>query len=828
MTRNSNALGKKNKAPSRRSGGGGLPQNLYRNDKSSRLTLSPEHVLPLVTSSRNRVHALLLRMRPKERLCFHGKIRVRVYEGAVEVNGALLEASQQYHTLLSPFSSSALVIRAVATSNSSSPSSASVQQKESGDKSRKRKRGERRVVAVEDDAEDEAAVRDLLRLKREQSSRAKEQEAETKEEGEEVVLILKSALQEKKQNRGNAKSNTHQSKRLTCDEVGDDEEEDYTPNQYFFSVPMVRRLFLDEYLEREANAYSRDDGDGGSGSDSDERSNGPIAGYTPIDENQVEENEVVEDGGEGSGAESRQDEAVVEEERAEEIDESRSASEPQSGDLEHTPRKKRQVQIIGDDETEIIYISDDEDGNANNDADVSIPVGVGYSIEDDADDTSVIQEPVEAVMDVEKKSKQKRSRKDDSPPAPHLFFRIPCFYPIFPNHAPNAQPLLLSSAWKGLVRTLCSASAQPSFPIILICGAKHTGKSTFGQFLVNSLLRQHSAVAFLDTDLGQPEFTPPGLISLLRIKKPIFGPAWAHMAPPLKSYYVGDSTVEDSPDLYLDGIYSLFDHYLHNLSATMPLVINTHGWIKGLGYEMLLSITRHIKPTHIVNTYSPSEHISNPYAQIPLLATFSSPPIEDNFASSPVYAPSTYALPSFSLEPPKVSIAAADARTLRLLAYFSCKAGEGHITSQIPYQIPWQLLRVKVMNADVPASQVMYSLNASIVALCADDTPYQVCNADFVEESSPYPTFLTTIPLANCLGLGIVRGIDPDKHLFYVSTPIPLTRLEQVNTLLRGELQVPTFMHAQKVSSPFLFELVLFVCFVYYFGGNEETRALAK
>ena len=45
---------------------------------------------------------------------------------------------------------------------------------------------------------------------------------------------------------------------------------------------------------------------------------------------------------------------------------------------------------------------------------------------------------------------------------------------------------------------------------VLVCGSKNTGKSGFARLLVNALLSHHSAVAYLDTDCGQPELTAPG------------------------------------------------------------------------------------------------------------------------------------------------------------------------------------------------------------------------------------------------------------------------------------------------------------------------------
>ena len=44
-----------------------------------------------------------------------------------------------------------------------------------------------------------------------------------------------------------------------------------------------------------------------------------------------------------------------------------------------------------------------------------------------------------------------------------------------------------------------------------VCGPKGVGKTTFCRFLVNSLLNYHPVVAFLEADVGQCEFTPPGL-----------------------------------------------------------------------------------------------------------------------------------------------------------------------------------------------------------------------------------------------------------------------------------------------------------------------------
>lgn len=83
---------------------------------------------------------------------------------------------------------------------------------------------------------------------------------------------------------------------------------------------------------------------------------------------------------------------------------------------------------------------------------------------------------------------------------------------------------------------------QDTETVCLVKGAKRTGKSTFARTLVNKLLERYalsppqesfynlcwwssrySRVAFLETDVGQSEFTPGGMVALTIVDRPIFG-----------------------------------------------------------------------------------------------------------------------------------------------------------------------------------------------------------------------------------------------------------------------------------------------------------------
>ena len=60
-------------------------------------------------------------------------------------------------------------------------------------------------------------------------------------------------------------------------------------------------------------------------------------------------------------------------------------------------------------------------------------------------------------------------------------------------------------------------------PVILIKGPKMTGKSTVARTLLNTLLNKYKRVALLDCDIGQTEFTPPGIVSLNLVETPLLG-----------------------------------------------------------------------------------------------------------------------------------------------------------------------------------------------------------------------------------------------------------------------------------------------------------------
>ena len=62
---------------------------------------------------------------------------------------------------------------------------------------------------------------------------------------------------------------------------------------------------------------------------------------------------------------------------------------------------------------------------------------------------------------------------------------------------------------------LTSGLSSSERQIVLVCGSKGVGKSSFAKLVSNTLLNSVQRISFMDTDLGQPEFTPPGETELV-------------------------------------------------------------------------------------------------------------------------------------------------------------------------------------------------------------------------------------------------------------------------------------------------------------------------
>ena len=101
------------------------------------------------------------------------------------------------------------------------------------------------------------------------------------------------------------------------------------------------------------------------------------------------------------------------------------------------------------------------------------------------------------------------------------------------------------------------------------------------------------------------------MISLSIIEKPLFGPAFSHQhfmengdssVKLWKSYYFGDNTPSHNVSYYMNCVLKLYNEWMNDTeeNTNIPLVINTHGWLFGLGATIMKKLIGNIKPTHLI------------------------------------------------------------------------------------------------------------------------------------------------------------------------------------------------------------------------------------
>ncbi|KAL3685364.1 hypothetical protein R1sor_003386 [Riccia sorocarpa] len=376
------------------------------------------------------------------------------------------------------------------------------------------------------------------------------------------------------------------------------------------------------------------------------------------------------------------------------------------------------------------------------------------------------------------------------------------------------QPTVIPETWKTAANSISSCfELSGGAPVVAVCGAKGSGKSTFGRFLLNHLLTRYESVGYLDTDVGQPEFTVPGCLSLHILTKPVFGSPILHLQNPERSFFYGDITPKSDPGMYSRCVEALYDYFQQNYGARrtvhglgdarpgpsqMPLIVNTHGWLKGVGYDVLVSILRHTSPTHLVHINSLGVNNNLPSGRF-----WEASDATDSTAL--LYIENVLEGPEKPLSYSKAS--ASQQRDARILAYVrKCFSKsplpfpyrEDRVFAQTatklvscpPYQIPISAVNICHLHCQVPESERLHSLNGALVGLGV---------------SWKSGTKYSGGPTGTCVGIGLVRGVDVEKGLLYLLTPLDTETLQDVDTLMQGWVEVPVpLLLARGYVSPYL------------------------
>uniref|UniRef100_A0A0D9V150 Uncharacterized protein n=1 Tax=Leersia perrieri TaxID=77586 RepID=A0A0D9V150_9ORYZ len=339
--------------------------------------------------------------------------------------------------------------------------------------------------------------------------------------------------------------------------------------------------------------------------------------------------------------------------------------------------------------------------------------------------------------------------------------------------------------WEEAAEAVAYDSCTWPPPVVAVCGPGNSGKTAFSRILLNTLLPRYKKVAYLDTDVGQPEFTPPGFVSLHVLEEQAEDFKMLYLRTAKRCFFFGDVCANKNPKLLLSYIFSLYDYFLKELyrfddvnnleRSAIPLVINTSGWVKGTGLIMLKEILKYTSPTHVIRLSTTADGKNLP------VGMFWSDESEGD-AVNLIEIRAAQDSPHHLLVKEARII-----RDLRLIAYFrQCLPMEFPVfcytdliqgfASIEPFQLPISKIQVIGLHNQVPDNAEHHFLNGTIVGIATS--------------ASPPLSNQCTIPC--CIGLGFIKAVDVPGDCIHLITPVSRQLLESVDIIFRSCITVPT------------------------------------
>ncbi|CAF9942863.1 MAG: Polynucleotide 5'-hydroxyl-kinase grc3 [Alectoria fallacina] len=414
-----------------------------------------------------------------------------------------------------------------------------------------------------------------------------------------------------------------------------------------------------------------------------------------------------------------------------------------------------------------------------------------------------------------------------------------------PHHRP-LRLLEFPSDWQRTVSRLQSVkNGRPL--VIMVCGPKGAGKSTFCRILANALIQKAPAmghtnvpdnecVAFLDLDPGQPEYSPPGELSLLRLQSWNLGPPFTHPTSGpnqlVRAHHFGHFSPKEDPKHYYRCVLDLLGHYRYMARgySSCPLIINSAGWIQSNGLELLSDLIHGMSLTDAIymSTSGPEDVVDT---------------LQEATSRSHV---TFHQLTSQSSD--FATKSAADFRMMQTLSYFHMSEPEGDqaemrwnpglLTRMAPlvihYAGPKQGILAVTRLGDAPDQEFVESiLDGCVVGVVAVDQRNGALAEEYNSNGALEPderlpdeaadtrnqVFIrrttSEIPyLSSCnhttsalspdrsfsLGQALIRGMDPDNKTIHLLTPIPATAVQAHSpdiVLVRGSLDTPTWAYKE-------------------------------
>jgi polynucleotide 5'-hydroxyl-kinase GRC3/NOL9 len=340
---------------------------------------------------------------------------------------------------------------------------------------------------------------------------------------------------------------------------------------------------------------------------------------------------------------------------------------------------------------------------------------------------------------------------------------------------------------------------------------------------VSHNLCRYRRVAILDVDPGQPLLSAPGLLSLHIIRHPRFAPPFANCSTAAKAHFFGGITPRSSVERWeeivqdliqtwrLDWAYSPLEDSPEDIEGNseligtvIPLVINTHGWMKGYGAELQRKLELMAEPTHIFTLAEPNSQNTDFF--------------ESQESSSG--AALQYQLQPLPPSPLSSRFTANDLRSISILSYFHLIPNSQDLDTRAVPTVIWDTSRAL---CDTPPWKVSYGKNnaikhvyltgpwadgvvpseiarvmdCAVVGLVAteEDIPSFPHQDDDPSDGVPIPYIQGEDPptpeYSRCLGLALIRAVDTSSGNFHILTPVEPRLLSSCRVVLKGDLTLP-------------------------------------
>lgn len=332
---------------------------------------------------------------------------------------------------------------------------------------------------------------------------------------------------------------------------------------------------------------------------------------------------------------------------------------------------------------------------------------------------------------------------------------------------------------------------------LMVIGGKNVGKSAMCQYLINRNLSKYPKMLLIDLDIGQPIYAPAQTLSATLITEPLIGAGYLNNATIVKCFLYGDKSMMVSPFKYIELVLKLMEFCNANEDyKNIPWIVNTMGYQKGFGMQLMCLLLRIVQPSEIVQIQHSNikfnfKSIMKESFVNDFTFTFFDESYLQKFPLEVKYT--THVLDSIvnnnsaqhgNNDGSEWTSNATEKRKISMIAQLSklMKGGQTYLNDVVPFATSLDNIRLIVMEEEYEQHDNDINLdlfNGNLVYLCHCEN----------NQTSDLNSIL------ECYGVGIVRAIDKVHNYIYILLPQQdnSEKLQaMINVLAIGNIPLPS------------------------------------